>query len=298
MSDLARLTSEVIYRLIELSVTTLPDDVLEALKRAFEDEEDKNAKRILKMMIENAEYAKKRRIPLCQDTGVLIFYLKAGRNFLDEKTIFDIIIETTKKATNEIPLRPNAVDPFTNKNSGDNTGEKVPIIYWEFSEKPDILDVLVVPKGGGSENMCRLYMLTPVEGIKGVKRVVLKTIVEAGGKPCPPLIIGVGIGGSSEYAMFLAKKAIFRPIHDRNPRPEVSKLEEELLKIINETGIGPMGLGGKTTALSVKVEWAYRHVATFPVGIAIQCWAARKAHGIIHSSGKVEIISHKVEEFV
>ena len=298
MSDLAKQTFEVIYKLIELSVTTLPDDVLDALKRAFENEENQNAKKILKMMIENAEYAKERRVPLCQDTGVLIFYLKVGKNFLDKETISNIIIEATKKATREVPLRPNAVDPFTNRNSGDNTGERVPIIYWEISEKHNTLDVLVVPKGGGSENMCRLYMLTPVEGIKGVKRVVLETIVEAGGKPCPPLIIGVGIGGSSDYAMFLAKKAIFRPIYDQNPRSEASKLEKELLEMVNETGIGPMGLGGKTTALSVKVEWAHRHVATLPVGIAIQCWAARKAHGIIHSSGRVEIISHRVEGFI
>ena len=289
-----KLIDKVAIKLIELAVTDLPDDVTKALEEAYLKEESEIAKDQIKAILENIKFARENKMPICQDTGTIIFYIKIGENF-PFKRIRNILIDSTRKATNEIPLRPNAINPFTNENSGDNTGFRIPYFHWEIIEDCDELELLVLPKGGGSENTCELKMLNPTDGTRGVKKAVLETIVKAGGKPCPPLIIGVGIGGGSDIAMMLAKKAILRPISKPSLDPFVAKLEDDLLSLINETGIGPMGLGGRTTALSVKIEYAYRHPASLPVGIVTQCWAARKASARISKNGEVEFLTHRVE---
>ncbi|MGZ4386391.1 MAG: fumarate hydratase, partial [Gaiellaceae bacterium] len=195
--------------------------------------------------------------------------------------------EGTERATLEHPLRSNAVHTLTRENTGPNTGYRLPIVHWEFVADWDGLDVKCVPKGSGSENMSFLKMCIPADGVRGIKQFVLESIVGAGGKPCPPGIVGVGVGGSADYAMYLAKDAITRPVGTHNPDPEVAKLERELYGLLNETGIGPMGLGGDVTVLAVHVEHADTHMTLNPVAVNYQCWAARRASVHISADGSV-----------
>jgi tartrate/fumarate subfamily iron-sulfur-dependent hydro-lyase alpha chain len=180
------------------------------------------------------------------------------------------------------------VHTLTRENTGQNVGYRVPIVHWDFVPDWDGLDVKCVPKGSGSENMSFLKMCVPADGVAGIKRFVLDSIVDAGGKPCPPGIVGVGIGGSADYAMHLAKEAIARPVGTRNPDPEVAKLEEELYELLNETGIGPMGLGGDVTVLQCHIEHADTHMTLNPVAVNYQCWAARRATAHIAADGTID----------
>jgi fumarate hydratase subunit alpha len=190
-------------------------------------------------------------------------------------------------------LRPNTVNPFTGKNSGDNTGRCVPFIHWNIVPG-DVVEITVFPKGGGSENVCALGMIRPGEGVKGLKRFVVDAVMKAGAKPCPPNILGVAVGGGADIAMKLAKAALLRPLDQPNPDPQLAKLEKELYEAANMAGIGPMGLGGKFTVLGVNVEYAHRHPASYPVAVAFQCWAARRASARLHPDGTVEYLTHKV----
>lgn len=287
------LVEDVAVTLLRLAVTELPKDVKEALKKAYRDEESETGRTQLEAIINNVELAEKTRTPMCQDTGVIIFYVKAGAEAKDLDKIEQALREATKRATKEVPLRPNAVNPLTGKNSGDNTGRFVPFIHWEIVPESNI-EITVFPKGGGSENVCALGMIRPGEGIKGLKRFVVDTVINAGAKPCPPNILGVAVGGGADIAMKLAKAALLRPLNQPNPDPLLAKLEKELYEAVNNTGIGPMGLGGKFTVLGVNVEYAHRHPASYPVAVAVQCWAARRASARIHPDGKVEYLTHRV----
>lgn len=281
--------------LLRLAVTELPPDVKKALRSALQRERNETAKNQLDTIIKNFELAEKTSTPICQDTGTIIFYLTVGEKFPILSPLPAILRRATKRATRIVPLRPNAVNPFTGRNSGDNTGNRLPQINWKIVPG-ETLQMTAFPKGGGSENTCTLEMLNPSLGMKGIKRFVVDAVVAAGGKPCPPIILGVGIGGGSDIALKLAKEALLRPIDRRHHEPEVDELEKELLTLTNLTGIGPMGLGGDTTVLGVNVEYAHRHPASLPVGIAFQCWAARKASAKISSDGRVEYLTHKVNE--
>ncbi len=279
---------EGLFQLVKATSVNLPDDVLSALKKAVEEEESNLARSQLEALIENAELASKGELPICQDTGMPTFFVELGEDFpiRNLRPLFERVI---RKATDEIPLRPNAVNPFTGKNSGDNVGRFVPIIHYELIPG-DELTVKFMPKGGGSSNTSKLHMISPGLGIKGVKHAVLKTVLEAGPKPCPPIIVGVGIGGAEDFAMLMAKKALFRRLDDRNPDERIAMLEEELLKALNSLGIGPMGVGGKTTVLGVKVEWAHRHPASLPVGVCTMCWASRRGIARFNKEGSYEIL--------
>jgi fumarate hydratase subunit alpha len=182
----------------------------------------------------------------------------------------------TRRATKEIPLRPNTVDPFTQKNTGDNTGRYIPYINWQLTDG-DAIEITAFPKGGGSENVCVGGMVVPGEGIKGLKKFAVDAVVKAGAQPCPPNILGIAMGGGADVSMKLAKKALLRPLTEHNSDPEIARLEKEILEATNMTGIGPMGLGGKFTVLGVNVDYAHRHPASYPVAVAFQCWAARRA---------------------
>jgi fumarate hydratase subunit alpha len=288
-----KIVENVAVKLLELATTALPSDVKEALKRAYSEEESKVGKVQLKAMLRNVELAEKMRVPICQDTGTVIFYVKAGSQVTGLDMVEEALHKATARATGEVPLRPNAVDPFTQKNTGDNTGRFIPYINWEVVVG-DILEIAVMPKGGGSENVSALAMLNPNQGIKGLKKFVVDAVVNAGAKPCPPTIVGVAVGGGADIAMKLAKATLLKPFNHPNSNPEVAKLEEELYEAINQTGIGPMGLGGKITVLDVKVDYAHRHPASYPVAVAIQCWAARRAAARIYPNGTIEYLSHKV----
>jgi len=284
---------DVGVKLLQLAVINLPKDVKEALQRAYREEESEAGKTQLEAILKNIELAEKTGTPVCQDTGVIIFYVKAGADVKGLDKIEPALRKATVRATKEVPLRPNAVDPFTQKNSGDNTGNYIPFIHWEIVPG-DTIEITVMTKGGGSENVCVLGMIPPGEGVKGLKKFVVDAVVKAGAQPCPPNILGVAAGGGADIAMKLAKAALLRPINKHNANPELAKLEKELLEAANMTGIGPMGLGGKFTVLGVNVDYAFRHPASYPVAVAFQCWAARRATARIHSDGRVEYLTHKV----
>jgi len=279
--------------LLRLAVVQLPSDIKDALKRAYKEETSEAGRVQLEAILKDIELAEKENTPLCQDTGIIIFYVKAGANAKGLDKIETALQNATRRATKEIPLRPNTVDPFTQKNTGDNTGRYIPFINWEITQG-DAVEITAFPKGGGSENVCVLGMITPGEGVKGLKKFVIDAIVKAGAMPCPPTIVGVAAGGGADIAMKLAKATLLRPLNQTNPDPELAKLESELYEAANSTGIGPMGLGGKFTVLGVKIDYAHRHPASYPVAVAFQCWAARRATARINANGTVEYLTHKV----
>ncbi|HSA78599.1 MAG TPA: fumarate hydratase [Nitrospirota bacterium] len=250
----------------------LSEDVLTAFDRAIETETAPGAKEIIELLKENARIAKEDHIPLCQDTGIAIFYAEIGQDLrIKNGFIVDAINEGVRKGYKEGYLRKSVVDPITRKNTGDNTPA---IIYTELVPG-DKLKISFMPKGAGSENMSVIRMLRPTEGVEGIKNFVLECVQKAGANPCPPVVIGVGIGGDFEKAALIAKKALLRPVGSPNPKLELASLEETLLKAVNRTGIGPEGLGGKVTAMAVHVESFPCHIASLPVAVNINCHAAR-----------------------
>ncbi len=290
--NLKEIVEDTAINLLRLAVVELPQDVKEALQKAYREETSEAGKTQLKAILDNVELAEKTRTPLCQDTGTIIFYIKAGAEVKDLETVESALVNATKKATPLIPLRPNAVDPFSQKNTGDNTGRNIPFIHWEIVPG-NTLEITVLPKGGGSENVCTLGMLVPGEGMKGLKKFVIDAVIKAGSKPCPPNILGVAVGGGADISLKLAKKALLRPLDKPNPDPEIANLEKELLEAANQMGIGPMGLGGKFTVLGVNIDYAARHPASFPAAVAFNCWAARRASARIYPDGHTEYLTHK-----
>jgi len=290
--NLEDLIEDVAVNLLRLAVTRLPEDVKASLKDAYEKERSPIGRIQLKAILDNIRLAEETGMPLCQDTGLISFYLKAGSRFEGLDRIEKILRRAVMRATIEVPLRPNTLDPFTQKNTGDNIGRNVPYIHWSIVDG-DFLEITAFPKGGGSENMCALKMMKPAEGLSGLKKFVVESVIKAGGMPCPPTIIGVGVGGGANIAMDLAKKALLKPLKEQPHDSTVARLERELLEAVNRTGIGPMGLGGDCTALALKIAYAHRHPASYPVAIAFQCWAARRATARIYADGSVECLTHK-----
>jgi len=293
MKDPYQVIHDTTYRLLAKAATELPKDVKEALKSATAREKNETAKTQLSAILTNLDIAET-GIPMCQDTGIIIFYVKVGEKFPFIGKIKDALTKATEKATAEVPLRPNAVNPIVGGNSGNNTGVKIPWINWEIVEG-DSLEVTAFPKGGGSENVSIVGMLKPGVGLKGVKKLVVDNVMSYMGAACAPNVIGVGIGGGSDIAIKIAKEQLLRPLNDRHPEPEVAKIEQELMDAINTSGIGAMGLGGDTTVLGVKVGYAMRHPASLPVGVAVQCWAARHSKAIISKDLKVTYVTHPLE---
>jgi fumarate hydratase subunit alpha len=231
---------------------------------------------------------------VCQDTGVPIFFVKVGKNWSPGNDVVEAITEGTVKATKLIPLRENVIHPLTKENSGTNTGWRMPFIYYEMIPK-DFCEIQVLLNGFGSEAKTSLaYIPTSEDVIKGTIKFVLDCARKAFGEPCPPYIVGLGMGGTSDIAAVLAKKAFLRlPLGKKNPDPAAADLEGKLLEVLNATGIGPVGMGGKTTALAVHVELCGTHSAAVPVVMAIQCWADRQAAVRIHSNGTVEFLEEE-----
>jgi fumarate hydratase subunit alpha len=250
----------------------LSEDVLSAFDRALETETEPAAKEIIGLLMQNARIAREDHIPICQDTGIAIFFVEIGQDLrIKNGFIVEAINEGVRKGYREGYLRKSVVDPITRKNTGDNTPA---IIYIELVPG-DKLKISFMPKGAGSENMSAIRMLRPTEGVEGIKQFVLECVRRAGANPCPPVVIGVGIGGDYEKAALISKKALLRPVGNPNPKLELASLEMELLKAVNRTGIGPEGLGGKVTALAVHVESFPCHIASLPVAVNINCHAAR-----------------------
>ena len=282
--------AEAAAHLYVWALKDIPQDLRDALAAACERETSVAGIRVLETIRRNVVVADEQENLVCQDTGIAVYYCRVGERFpLHPAGIYRALRAGTERATVEHPLRSNTVHPLTRENTGANVGYRVPIVHWDFVPDWDGLDVKCVPKGSGSENMSFLKMLVPADGVNGIKRFVLESIVGAGGKPCPPGIVGVGIGGSADYAMHLAKEAIARPVGTRNPDPLVARLEDELYGLLNETGIGPMGLGGDVTVLQCHIEHADTHMTLNPVAVNYQCWAARRASAHISADGTVEL---------
>ena len=272
--------SETVSRLCQEANYYLPDDVLTALKQAREDEESPRAQGVLDIILQNSDIAQEKQIALCQDTGTTVLFLELGQEaHVAGGDLNDALAEGVRVGYKDGFLRNSIVrQPFSRRlNTGDNTP---PIIHTDIVPG-DKLKITVMPKGGGCENMSRLAILRPGDGKQGVIDFALRTIEESGGNPCPPLIVGVGIGGSAEYVMYLAKKSLLRKVGEHNADQEVAELEEELLERVNATGIGPQAWGGLTTALAVNIETYPTHITALPVGVNLQCHSARQKTAII-----------------
>ncbi|MGI6562162.1 MAG: fumarate hydratase [Clostridia bacterium] len=257
----------------------LCEDVKSAIEKGRKEETSPIGQYILDQLIENAEIADSCNMPICQDTGMAVFFVEVGNKVLIEgRNLTEAINEGVRRGYTQGFLRKSVVaDPFFRENTKDNTPA---VIHYEFTEG-DRLKITFAPKGFGSENMSRLKMLNPSDGMEGVKEFVIDTVLKAGPNPCPPIVVGVGIGGTMEMAALLAKKALTKPIHEKNPVEYLDRMENEILEKINETGIGPGGLGGKTTALCVRILVYPTHIAGLPVAVNINCHAARHAEVVI-----------------
>lgn len=268
--------SKITQKVKELCIDAnyyLGEDLQERLKESKEQESFAPAKNILDIISENADIARNEQRPMCQDTGMVVVFLEIGQEVqILGGSLEDAINEGVRQGYSEGYLRKSVVsDPLERINTKDNTPA---IIYYDIVPGDD-LKITVAPKGFGSENMSQLKMLKPSDGIEGVKDFVLKVVKEAGPNPCPPIVVGVGIGGSFDKSAFLAKKALIRSTSERNEKPFYAELEKELLEAINELGIGPQGFGGKTTALAVNIETYATHIAGLPVAVNINCHATR-----------------------
>jgi len=271
------ITKEVKKLCIEGNIY-LGDDVIKSFKENLEKEKSDLGKDILNILIENAQIAKEIHIPLCQDTGMAVFFVEIGQEVVIKgDTLTDAINKGVSEGYTEGYLRKSVVSPITRINTKDNTPA---IIHYEIV-KGDKIKIQYAPKGFGSENMSQLKMLKPSDGIEGVKEFIVKTVSEAGPNPCPPIVVGVGIGGTVDKCAQIAKKALFRDIGTHSEDEMIADLEKEMIKKINDLGIGPQGLGGNTTALAVNIETFPTHIAGLPVVVNINCHSARHKQVII-----------------
>ncbi len=272
--------TSAVARLCQEANFYLGDDVLSALKRARKEEESPIAKQILDQILENADIAAKEEMPLCQDCGLAIIFLDIGQDVhIAGGDLHEAVNEGVRRGYQEGYLRKSAVkQPFSARvNTKDNT----PAIIHIQIVPGDKLKITVAPKGGGSENMSRFTVLKPAQGRKGVVEFVVKAVEEAGSNPCPPTIVGVGIGGSAEKAMAMAKRALLRPVGQPSPDAEVAELEKDILKRINATGVGSGGVGGTITSLAVHIETFPAHIASLPVAVNLQCHSARHKDAVL-----------------
>jgi fumarate hydratase subunit alpha len=271
---------QAVSRLFQEANLSLPEDVLASLKQARKTEESPVGREVLDRILENAEIAAKDEIPLCQDTGTAIVVLELGQEVhITGGDLYTAVNEGVRQGYNAGYLRKSVVrQPYSARvNTKDNT----PAVIYTDIVPGDKLKIIVMPKGGGAENMTRLAMLPPAVGRQGVIDFVVNAVDEAGSNPCPPVIVGVGIGGTGDRALLLAKKALLRRVGDPNPDDEVAELEKEILQRVNNLGIGPMGYGGRTTALAVHAEVLPCHIASLPAAVNFQCHSARHKETIL-----------------
>jgi len=264
----------------------LPPDVKQGLDRLAAGETDPGARRTLGTMVRNIQLAEDTANLLCQDTGIPIYNVRIGRGVeVDGWGLKEAIRRGCARSTREHPFRSSVVHPTTRANGQDSTGRGVPVIHIDFSDRPEALEIEMVPKGSGSENNSWLKMAIPAEGVDAIKTFVVDCVLEAGGKTCPPTIVGVGVGGTSDLCLHLAKSAATRALGTRCEDPEGAKLEAALTRAVNLLGVGPQGLGGDSTAFAVHVETAATHITMNPVAVNMQCHSARRARATFGSTG-------------
>lgn len=272
--------TETVSRLCQKANFFLPEDVTNTLKQARQNEESPLGQQTLDQILDNAKLAQEEEIAICQDCGVAVVYLEVGQDVhITGGDLYQAVEEGVRQGYDKGYLRKSMVtQPFSARvNTKDNT----PAVIHTDIVPGDKLKITIMPKGGGSENMTRLFMLTPARGRQGIIDSVVQSVDEAGSNPCPPVIVGVGIGGTAEKAMALAKKALLRQVGDPNPDAEVAEVEKELLKRINSLGIGPQGFGGRATALAVHIETFPAHIASLPLAVNLQCHAARHKEAVL-----------------
>ncbi len=268
----AQAVTEAVKAAVVKANYELGEDVIQSFEKARIEEESPVGREILERLIENARIARIERIPICQDTGLVVVFADVGEEVAVSNGGFAEAVEQgVREGYEEGYLRKSVCHPFTRKNTGDNT----PVIIHFNLVKGSGIRMWVVPKGGGSENMSRLFMLPPSAGWTGVKEKIVLTVEEAGPNPCPPTIVGVGIGGNFEQSALMAKRSLLRPLGEPNPDDELARMEQEVLEAINRTGIGPQGLGGRITSLAVHILMMPCHIASLPLAVNIQCHASR-----------------------
>jgi fumarate hydratase subunit alpha len=284
-----KIVEDTAVELLRIAATELPVEYVEEMDLLMRETDGSVGRSQMANILEDVEIAREGSKPMCQDTGIVAFMAKVGDGFPLRSRLKDVLVEATKRATKEVPLRPNAVDMFKG-NTGNNVGLNghVPIIYIDMVPGDD-LELVAMPKGGGSSNVAAHRMLKPGLGLRGVKQFVVEAVAQAGSLGCPPYFVGVGVGGGEDACMKLAKDALLKPFKVRSSDPRVAEIEEELLVKLNELGIGAMGLGEGPSVLDVHVEMAARHPASLPVGVVISCWALRHAKATISAAGEVEI---------
>jgi fumarate hydratase subunit alpha/L(+)-tartrate dehydratase alpha subunit len=268
------------------ALKVLPPDFKEGFSRLTATETAPRAQTILATMVKNIQVAEDNDNLLCQDTGVPIYNITIGSGVeVDGYALKEAIRKGCERATREHPLRSSVVHPLTRKNNHTSCGIEVPVIHIDFSDQPERLDILMVPKGSGSENNSFLKMAIPAEGIDAIKEFVIDCVINAGGKTCPPTIVGVGIGGTSDLCVSLAKRAAIRPLGSRCADEEGAKLEKQLSQAVNMLGVGPQGLGGDSTAFAVHIELASTHITMNPIAVNMQCHSARRARATFTPDG-------------
>jgi fumarate hydratase subunit alpha/L(+)-tartrate dehydratase alpha subunit len=268
------------------AVKLLPPDIKEGFARLDKTETDATGKSVLGTMIKNIRVAEDTNNLLCQDTGIPIYNVVIGRGVeVDGHALKAAIAAGCARATKEHPLRSSVVHPVTRKNEHTSCGRLVPVINIDFSDKPDTLSIEMIPKGSGSENNSWLKMAVPADGIDAVKTFVIDCVLDAGGKTCPPTIVGVGVGGTADLCVHLSKVAATRPLGSHCSDPEGEKLETELSAVVNKLGVGPQGLGGDSTSFAVHVETAATHITMNPVAVNMQCHSARRARATFTPAG-------------
>lgn len=283
----------IVSDFIAMTGIYLADDVEAAILRLAEIETNASAKTMYGCILDDLKLAKELHRPLCQDTGVLQFFLDVGTEFPYMNELRDVLYEASAKSTMETPLRPNVVEPLGEHNTGNNVGYGAPYIEYELVPNSSDLRLRMYMAGGGCSLPGRSKVLMPLEGVEGVKKYVCETIVDWGINACPPLCIGIGLGTCAATSAMLSKKALLRPIGTKNENEKVAALEDEIERDLNHIGIAPLGFGGDNSVLSVNIECAGHHPATLGVGITTGCWATRRGEMIIHKDLSTEIISHK-----
>ena len=274
----AKLITDSVYKCCVDAAYFINDDVINCIIDAKNKERYSIAKNILEQIIENDMIAKNEYIPMCQDTGLVLVFVEIGRDVHVNSSIDDAINEGVRKAYNEAFLRKSVVrNPIDRINTNDNTPA---IIYYKIVDG-DKLKLSICLKGAGSENMSKIKMLNPSDGIDGIKKFVVDSIIEAGGRPCPPLVLGIGIGGTMDKAALMSKEALLRSMNDKSSNEKIAKLESEIYYLVNATKVGPMGLKGDTTCLAVKINYYPCHIASLPVALTIQCHAHRHKEVIL-----------------
>jgi tartrate/fumarate subfamily iron-sulfur-dependent hydro-lyase alpha chain len=268
------------------ALKVLPPDIKKGLQHLTATESAVTAKQVLSTMVTNIEVAEETGNLLCQDTGVPIYNLWIGRGVqVDGPELKAAVRRGCERATREYPLRSSVVHPLTRKNNHTSCGIDVPVLHIDFTDESDVLEIEMVPKGSGSENNSFLKMAIPAEGVDAIKTFVIDCVLAAGGKTCPPTIVGVGLGGTSDLAVALAKRAATRPLGSACTDPEGAALEAQLSQAVNQLGVGPQGLGGDSTAFAVHIELAHTHITMNPIAVNMQCHSARRARARLTPSG-------------